>query len=145
MVSCDTNVLFAASCPDDPKHEAACSFLESHADDANFVVAEQTLVELYCLLRNPVLQKNPLSAGDAVAVISSYRSNPAWAVVDVPSSPDVMNAVWRRAASRNFARRRIHDVRLAETLKYWGVDEFHTRNVHDFNDAGFRVLSNPLE
>ena len=145
MVSCDTNILFAASCPDDPKHEAACRFLESHADDANFVVAEQTLVELYCLLRNPVLQKNPLSAGDAVAVISSYRSNPAWAVVDVPSSPDVMNAVWRRAASRNFARRRIHDVRLAETLKYWGVDEFHTRNVRDFNDAGFRVLSNPLE
>lgn len=55
-----------------------------------------------------------------------------------------MNAVWRLAASRNFASRRIHDVRLAETLKYWGVDEFHTRNTHDFADAGFRVLSNPL-
>ena len=145
MVSCDTNILFAASCPDDPKHAAARAFLEAHADDENFVVAEQTLVELYCLLRNPVLQKNPLSAGDAAAVISSYRSNPAWAVVDVPSSPDVMNAVWRRASSRNFARRRIHDVRLAETLKYWKVDEFHTRNTRDFADAGFRVLSNPLD
>lgn len=145
MVSCDTNILFAASCPDDPKHAAACAFLEAHADDGNFVVAEQTLVELYCLLRNPVLQKNPLSAGDAATVISSYRSNPAWAVVDVPSSPDVMNAVWRRASSRNFARRRIHDVRLAETLKYWKVDEFHTRNTRDFADAGFRVLSNPLD
>ena len=145
MVSCDTNILFAASCPDDPKHAAARAFLEAHADDEDFVVAEQTLVELYCLLRNPVLQKNPLSAGDAAAVISSYRSNPAWAVVDIPASPDVMNAVWRRAASRNFARRRIHDVRLAETLKYWGVDEFHTRNTRDFADAGFRVLSNPLD
>lgn len=145
MVSCDTNILFAASCPEDPKHSAACAFLEAHADDENFVVAEQTLVELYCLLRNPVLQKNPLSAGDAAAVISSYRSNPAWAVVDIPASPDVMNAVWRRAASRNFARRRIHDVRLAETLRYWGVDEFHTRNTRDFKDAGFRVLSNPLD
>ena len=50
MVSCDTNILFAASCPDDPKHAAACAFLEAHADDGNFVVAEQTLVELYCLL-----------------------------------------------------------------------------------------------
>ena len=145
MVSCDTNILFAASCPDDPKHAAARAFLEAHADDENFVVAEQTLVELYCLLRNPVLQKNPLSAADAAAVISSYRSNPAWAVVDIPASPDVMNAVWRRAASRNFARRRIHDVRLAETLKYWKVDEFHTRNTRDFADAGFRVLSNPLD
>ena len=145
MLSCDTNILFAASCPDDPKHAAARAFLEAHADDENFVVAEQTLVELYCLLRNPVLQKNPLSAGDAAAVISSYRSNPAWAVVDIPASPDVMNAVWRRASSRNFARRRIHDVRLAETLKYWKVDEFHTRNTRDFADAGFRVLSNPLD
>lgn len=145
MVSCDTNILFAASCPDDPKHAAARAFLEAHADDGDFVVAEQTLVELYCLLRNPVLQKNPLSAGDATAVISSYRSNPAWAVVDIPASPDVMNAVWRRASSRNFARRRIHDVRLAETLKYWKVDEFHTRNTRDFADAGFRILSNPLD
>lgn len=65
--------------------------------------------------------------------------------VDVPTAPDVMNAVWRRAASKNFARRRIHDVRLAETLKYWGVDEFHTRNTKDFADLGFRVLSNPLD
>ena len=145
MLSCDTNILFAASCPDDPKHAAARAFLEAHADDENFVVAEQTLVELYCLLRNPVLQKNPLSAGDATAVISSYRGNPAWAVVDIPASPDVMNAVWRRASSRNFARRRIHDVRLAKTLKYWKVDEFHTRNTRDFADAGFRVLSNPLD
>ena len=145
MVSCDTNILFAASCPDDPKHTAARDFLESHADDAQFVVAEQTLVELYCLLRNPVLLKNPLSASDAASVISSYRGNPVWAVVDIPASPDVMNAVWRRATSRNFARRRIHDVRLAETLKYWGVDEFYTRNTRDFADAEFRILSNPLD
>ena len=56
-----------------------------------------------------------------------------------------MNAVWRKASERNFARRRIHDVRLFETLKYWGVDEFYTRNTHDFEDAGFRILSNPFE
>ena len=29
--------------------------------------------------------------------------------------------------------------------KYWGVDEFHTRNVRDFEDLGFRVISNPLD
>ena len=56
MVSCDTNVLFAASNPDDAKHAEARAFIEAHVDDSNFV------------------------------------------------------------------RRRIHDVRLAETLKYWGVD-----------------------
>ena len=56
-----------------------------------------------------------------------------------------MNAVWRKASERNFARRRIHDVRLSETLKYWGVDEFYTRNTRDFEDAGFRILSNPFD
>lgn len=145
MVSCDTNVIFAASNPDDAKHAEACAFVESHVDDPHFVIAEQTLVELYCLLRNPIVQNHPLSASEAVAVISAYRCNPVWTVVDVPTAPEVMNAVWRRAASKNFARRRIHDVRLAETLKYWGVDEFHTRNTKDFADLGFRVLSNPLD
>ena len=145
MVSCDTNILFAASNPDDAKHAEACAFVESHVDDPHFVIAEQTLVELYCLLRNPVIQNRPLSASEAVSVISAYRSNPAWTVIDIPAAPDVMNAVWRRAASKNFARRRIHDVRLAETLRYWGVDEFHTRNTRDFADLGFRVLNNPLD
>ena len=145
MVSCDTNVLFAASNPGDAKHAEACAFVESHVDDPHFVIAEQTLVELYCLLRNPTVQTRPLSTSEAVSVISAYRSNPVWTVIDTPAEPDVMNAVWRRAASKNFARRRIHDVRLAETLKYWGVDEFHTRNTRDFADLGFRVLDNPLD
>ena len=145
MVSCDTNILFAASNPDDANHEAALEFVSSHADDSQFVIAEQVLVELYGLLRNPVVQNRPLSAREAVAVVSAYRRNPAWAIVDVPSTPSVMNAVWRKASERYFARRRIHDVRLSETLKYWGVDEFYTRNTRDFEDAGFRILSNPFD
>ena len=98
MISCDTNILFAASRPDDPKHLAACDFLESHANDTQFVVAEQTLVELYCLLRNPVLLRNPLSANEDASITSSCRSNPAWAVVDIPASPDVCHE--RRVATR---------------------------------------------
>ena len=42
MVSCDTNVIFAASNPDDAKHAEACAFVESHVDDPHFVIAEQT-------------------------------------------------------------------------------------------------------
>ena len=78
MVSCDTNVIFAASNPDDAKHAEACAFVESHVDDPHFVIAEQTLVELYCLLRNPIVQNHPLSASEAVAVISSLirRNSP---------------------------------------------------------------------
>ena len=145
MVSCDTNILFEASNPDADRHAAALAFVNAHSDDTKFAIAEQVLVELYCLLRNPTLQKRPLSAAEAVAVISAYRRNPAWTVVDIPPTPLAMNAVWRRSSAKDFARRRIHDVRLAETLKYWGVDEFHTRNVRDFEDLGFRVISNPLD
>ncbi len=145
MVSCDTNILFAASNPDAEMHDAALAFVNAHSDDPLFAIAEQTLVELYCLLRNPSVQKRPLSASEAVAVVSAYRHNPVWTVIDIPPTPEAMNAVWRRAASKTFARRRIHDVRLAETLKYWGVDEFYTRNVRDFEDLGFRILSNPLD
>ena len=145
MRSCDTNVLFAASNPDNELHEAAVAFVSSHVHDTGFVLAEQTLVELYGLLRNPTLNENPLSGAEAVYVISAYRSNPAWAVVDIPQSPSVMRAVWGKASEKGFARRRIHDVRLAETLKYWGVDEFFTRNVRDFSDLGFRLVANPFD
>lgn len=145
MISCDTNILFAAVNPDDRNHAVARGFMESHAQDMQFLLAEQVLVELYCLLRNPVIQKKPLSASEAVDVIASFRQNPAWAVVDIPSEPVVMREVWRRAAKPDFARRRIHDLRLALTLRYWGVDEFYTRNTKDFLDAGFVRLVNPFD
>jgi len=56
-----------------------------------------------------------------------------------------MREVWRRAAAPGFARRRIHDLRLALTLRHWGVTDFYTRNTRDFSDVGFDVLTNPFE
>ena len=144
MISCDTNILFAATNVDDPCHAAAYDFVVRHAEDADFVIAEQVLVELYGLLRNPVILKRPLSASEAVAVVRAYRGNPIWSVVDVPSDGRVMREVWLRAARPGFARRRIHDLRLAFTLKYSGVTDFYTRNVRDFTDVGFARLENPL-
>ena len=145
MISCDTNVLFAVVNPDDSHHAIARRFIEGYASNMQFVLAEQVLVELYCLLRNPMIQKRPLSAAEAAKVITSIRQNPSWAIVDVPSAPSVMNEVWRRVAKPNFARRRIHDLRLALTLRHWGVDEFYTRNTKDFQDIGFSKLINPFD
>ena len=145
MVSCDTNVLFAATNPDDCNHDKAVAFIMRNACNEEFMIAEQVFVELYCLLRNPTIQNSPLSSSEAVAVIESYRKNPSWAVVDVPQDSKVMRSVWSKAAEPNFARRRIHDVRLAETLKYWGVKEFYTRNAKDFLDLGFEKVINPFE
>jgi uncharacterized protein len=55
-----------------------------------------------------------------------------------------MEAVWKRAAEPEFARRRIFDVRLALTLRHHGVREFATANEKDFLDAGFERVWNPL-
>ena len=144
MISFDTNILFAATNPDDANHEVAYDFILSHAGDSDFVVAEQTLVELYGLLRNPVILNRPLSSAEAVAAVRAYRGNPYWSVVDVPQDGRAMRDVWRCAAAPGFARRRIHDLRLAYTLKYNGVTAFYTRTVKDFADVGFLRLENPL-
>ena len=145
MISCDTNVLFAAINPDDSNHAIARRFIEGYANNMQFVLAEQVLVELYCLLRNPMIQKRPLSAAEAAKVIMVIKQNRFWAIVDVPSTPSVMNELWRRVAKPNFARRRIHDLRLALTLRHWGVDEFYTRNTKDFRDIDFVRLINPFD
>ncbi len=55
-----------------------------------------------------------------------------------------MAEVWERAAVRDFAIRRIIDVRLALTLRYHGVVEFATNNAKDFEGLGFHRVWNPL-
>ena len=55
MISCDTNILFAVSNPNDVNHDKAVDFIAQNADNDKFVIAEQVLVELYGLLRNPTL------------------------------------------------------------------------------------------
>ena len=143
MISCDTNILYAACNQDAAWHTEARHFLSHNAETATFVLCEQVLMELYCLLRNPTASKYPLSASEAVEVIQRFRSNPRWRIVDVPSDRAGMERVWRTAAGNAFAFRRIFDIRLAETLLHHGVDTFATRNLKDFAGCGFKRLFNP--
>ena len=84
MISCDTNILFAVSNPNDANHDKAVDFISQNAGNDKFVIAGQVLVELHGLLRNPTLNTTPLSPSEAVAVVSSYLQNPSWALIDVP-------------------------------------------------------------
>jgi predicted nucleic acid-binding protein len=70
------------------------------------------------------------------------RENPAWGLLDYPGT--LMNRVWKEAA-RIEACRRIYDVRLAFTLRHYGVTEFATANIKDFKDFGFERVWNPLK
>jgi len=144
VISCDTNILFAAFDTDNPANRKARAFLDEHAADHCFVLCEQVLTELYCLVRNPTVSQPPLDAGAAAGLIATLRSNPAWRIVDVPGEARIMDAAWDIARQRGFAYRRIFDLRLALTLRHHGVTEFATGNCRDFADIGFSRVWDPL-
>ena len=146
MTSCDTNILFVALEASRPGHGQARGFLDSRREDSEFALCELVLVELYVLLRNPVIARRPLGVGEAAAIIHSLRSNPRWDVLDYPGpAAGVMDTVWQHAATPGFARRRVFDTRLALTLRHHGVTAFATANEKDFADFGFKRLWNPLD
>lgn len=146
MISCDTNVLFAALEVSQPGHHAARRFLEAQGESSDFALCELSLLELYVLLRNPATARRPLEANRAATLIQSLRTNPRWDLLDYPG-PDagIMDEVWRMATTPGFARRRVFDARLGLTLRHHGVTEFATANVKDFQDFGFERVWDPLE
>lgn len=144
MISCDTNVMFAACDVDNPRNSRASAFVEEHRRDQSFVLAEQVLMELYGLLRNPVISRPPLDAAEATSLVEHFRANPWWRIVDVPGEHRIMDRVWRIAGESGFAYRRIFDARLAVTLQHHGVTEFATCNTRDFAGYGFARVWDPL-
>jgi toxin-antitoxin system PIN domain toxin len=141
MLSFDTNLAVHAANRDSDSHARCRGFIESLATRRDVAICELMLVELYLKLRNERIFAKPLTAAQAVAVCTAYRSNQAWRLID---SAPVMDEVWGFAAKSGFAFRRIIDVRLARTLLHHGVTEFATANVKDFVKLGFERVWNPL-
>lgn len=144
MVSFDTNVAKEFFDVRSPFHATAVQFFDGISNDPSVVIAEQMLVELYGLLRNPNVYLKPMPATAAVVVIERFRANPSWRIVDVPDRRSFMDAVWKRVSQPQFAYRRIYDIRLAQTLIHHGVDTFYTRNTKDFRDVGFARVIDPF-
>ncbi len=142
MISFDTNVVFTALEESMPGHRYAREFLADLAANDKVVLCEPVLMETYCLLRNPAVAKNPLSAETAAAAIQSMRHHHTWRIVDYVS--DVAESLWVQAAKPGFAFRKIYDARIALTLRHHGVTEFATRNIKDFQGFGFKRVWNPL-
>jgi len=126
---------------DCPENRAAVNFVDSLKTRKDVLLCDLVLVELYLLLRNPMVVTKPLTARQAASACMGWRSNPNWRVVE---SAPVMGKVWRHAQKNNFPRRRIIDARLAFTLLHHGVREFATRNEKDFQHFGFERVFNPL-
>ena len=143
MKSLDTNLLFTACFPAAKGHDKARSFVEGWTSDSTVVVYEGVLVELYNLLRNPVVMRDrPLTPSKSVKVVQAFRHHPTWRLVE---TAPVMEEVWSLAEGRGFPRRRIFDARIALTLQHHGVKEFATVNLKDFRSLGFEKVWNPLK
>jgi toxin-antitoxin system PIN domain toxin len=147
VISLDSNLLLYAYNADAPLSARAARFLEAMNPRDDVVLSEFTLVEFYRLLRNPAVLSKPLSAGEAAAVITQFRQHPYWRVAGFPASDSTAlhDELWRLACVSRFAFRRIFDARLALVLRAYGVTEFATANVKDFQGFGFRRVWNPLE
>lgn len=141
MIGVDTNLLFYALHTGMEEHTKAKTILANWSDSTEIVIAELVLMELYQLLRNPILMGREVEAKEATQVVQAFRANPKWSVVEKAS---VMNQVWKKAGEKHFARRRLFEVRLAYTLQEHGVTHFATANVKDFRQLGFAKVWNPL-
>lgn len=146
MISFDTNLLLYSLNQDGAEYEEARRFFAKLPPVPGAVaICELVLVELYVLLRNPAVLKNPLDAADAVSIIQTFRHHPTWRLIDHPGDPSlVMDEVWRWAGQPNVGRRVVFDARLALTLRHHGVTEFATRNEGHFAGFGFTRVWNPL-
>ncbi|MBM3792347.1 MAG: PIN domain-containing protein [Acidobacteria bacterium] len=142
MISFDTNLAVYAANSSMARHAVARRFLESLATRDDVVVCKLMLVELYLKLRNPRIFPKPLDAPLAAAWRDRFRDHRNWLLVD---SAPVMPEVWRLAAGKDFAFRRIVGARLAFTLRHHGVTEFAASNPQDYEGFGFVRVWNPLE
>ena len=146
MISFDTNLLLYSLNQDCAEyHDARVFFASLPVAPGAVAICELILIELYVLLRNPAVLKNPLDPTDAVSIIQQFRQHPNWKLIDYPGdTSSVMDEVWRWAGQPNMGRRVVFDARLAFTLRHHGVTEFATRNEAHFAGFGFARVWNPL-
>jgi uncharacterized protein len=145
MLSIDANLLLYCYSEASPQHARARQFIESLSTREDVALSEFILTEFYLLLRNPTVLTKPLTAPGAVTVIQSYRQHPRWKVLGFPpTSRELHTNLWQRAAIPGIARRHIYDTRTALALRAFGVTEFATANVKDFEGFGFVKVWNPI-
>ena len=84
-------------------------------------LSEFILTEFYLRLRISAVLQTPLVAPAAAAVINRYRKHPRWQILGFPPrSRELHDELWKQAAARDFARRRIYDTRTALSLVTFG-------------------------
>ncbi len=144
MKSLDTNILVHALDTASPHHAACYPLYESLLRDRNaWVLADQVLFELFRLLRNPTVFRNPLTASQATRTIERIRDGGTalHCAYEARHWPRVMDMLRRFPDRKGIL---VFDAALAVTLQAKGVKTFHTRNTRDFRDFGLFEVVDPV-
>jgi predicted nucleic acid-binding protein len=145
VLSLDANLLVYSYCESASQHAAALGFILSLSDREDVALSEFVLTEFYLLLRNPAVVSKPLTAPQAAAVIQGYRRHPRWKVLGFPPDSRAIHArLWEFASQPGIARRRLYHARTALCLRAFGISEFATANVKDFEGFGFSRVWDPV-
>ncbi len=145
MLSIDTNILLYAYSASAPLHQQAKTFLLDLSQRDDIALSEFVLLEFYQLLRNPAVLERPLTPNEAADAIQSYRNHPRWRILGFPNdSKSFHQQLWQYASKTTISRRALFDCRIALSLRLFGVKEFATANVKDFQDFDFETVWNPL-
>jgi len=142
--SLDTNLLLAALDETGSRHrEARELLLRMYVERNAWVLADQTLFELYRALRNAKVVERPLSAAEALSAVEDIRirSQAAHVAYETRLWPRVLDLL-RRQPERKGSM--VFDVCLAVTLHAHGVERLYTRNVADFRLFGLFEVVDPL-
>ena len=144
MRSCDTNILFYAFHSGCRENGAARDYLGRVAKDADFLICELVLIELYVLLRNPKLIDRPLTPPEAAGYCQSPAAQPEVGHHRLSGRLDGSGlAHVRRTWVRLPGKSSTHDSLWPCSIT--GVVEFATRNTAHFEPYGFDLLLNPID
>jgi len=109
----------------------------------DWFLADQVLFEYYNALRNPRILKHPLGAAEASESCRFLRERSG--IRRCCYRLDLWERIIPVIGRSDFPYRRTHDAVLAATLLAVGVRRFYTRNIKDFQDAGFDEVINPID
>jgi len=146
MNSVDTNVLIHGLDRSSPNHGRAFPIYERlFSERQSWIIADQTLFELFRALRNPSVFRHPLAVGQATRVIEQIRDQSAAAhcAYEAKLWPQVMDLLRRFPDRKGIL---VFDAIIAVTLHARGVKTFYTRNIKDFRLFGlFDVIDPTLD
>lgn len=143
MKSIDTNLLVHALDRSSPLHAASLPLYESlFRERETWIIADQTLFELYRALRNPSVFDRPLGVAEASRLIEQIRDQGAAAhcAYDGNNWSKVMDLLRRFPDRKGIL---VFDAVVAVTLHTRGVQTFYTRNVRDFREFGLFEVVDP--